>query len=270
MRTIAAITAAAWIGAEGARVGRSCGIKGSGFGSQIVNGENAKECEWSWQVGLWSSWGRKPFCGGMILSKDWILTAAHCVSNGKPNFLVKAGDHDVRKTGKYEQSIQAKKVYVNPKYNSRTMVWDFALVELQSGFDMSSSCVGPVCLPSSDVAPGTKCWITGWGTLKSGGSQPDVLQQAAVNIIDNAKCDSMYQPRAKITADMLCAQGNNGGKVTDACQGDSGGPLVCQGKGGAWELHGATSWGFGCASPQYPGVWARVTAAKSWIGGIMK
>ena len=37
----------------------------------IVNGEPADECEWKWQVGLGS--GTTPWCGGMIISENWVL-----------------------------------------------------------------------------------------------------------------------------------------------------------------------------------------------------
>merc|ERR1719203_1577047 len=52
--------------------------------------------------------------------------------------------------------------------------------------------------------------------------------------------------------------------VTDACQGDSGGPYVCQ-TGKSWTIYGATSWGRGCADPNYPGVWARIHHVRDWI-----
>jgi hypothetical protein len=96
-----------------------------------------------------------------------------------------------------------------------------------------------------------------------------VLQEAQVNIVSNSDCGAAYGS-GMITDDMLCAQGVNGaGQVTDACQGDSGGPLVCASGGAAYVVHGATSWGYGCAQAQYPGVWSRVSYVRDWIDELI-
>jgi len=71
-----------------------------------------------------------------------------------------------------------------------------------------------------------------------------------------------YSFRAKLTDNMMCAGYMDGGK--DSCQGDSGGPLVCK-RGDRWEQHGVVSWGFGCAAPRHPGVYADVVKFLPWI-----
>jgi len=74
-----------------------------------------------------------------------------------------------------------------------------------------------VCLPETipEVAVGTKCWITGWGALQSGGSQPETLQQASVPIVHQDTCKTSYPNQIDDT--MICAGLKQGG--IDACQG---------------------------------------------------
>lgn len=272
-------TAAALLCAvDGARVSArksgarsSCGSKGLSAMSneshmQIVNGETATECEWKWQAGL--KYGNMPFCGGMLISEDWVLTAAHCASS--PTFDVVLGEYKPGVSSGYEQVRAAVEVIRHPGYNSNTFEWDLCMVRLASPVQMTN-CVGTVCLPEGDdVKPGSTCWISGWGTLSSGGSQPDVLQEAEVTIISNADCVNKYEYTAsQIDGTMICAQGKTAdGEISDACQGDSGGPLVCQ-SAGVWTLYGATSWGNGCAGATYPGIWARVHEGMPWIEGIL-
>lgn len=241
----------------------SCGFKAASpnVNTSIVNGHDASECEWNWQVGLRSFQGQgTPWCGGMLISETWILTAAHCVEHLTRDVWVVAGEHKPRTQSGNEQVRKAKTFLIHPNYNTSNMDFDVAIVELESAMEMNN-CVGTVCLPTWDLQGGEECWITGWGTLKSGGRQPGTLQQAPVNIISNEKCHTEYDYlKSDITESMICAQGiREDGAIMDACQGDSGGPLVCKREGSsAWEIHGATSWGYGCAGKVYPGIWARI------------
>ena len=103
------------------------------------------------------------------------------------------------------------------------------------------------------------------------GHQSAVLMQVALPIVPVATCvDWYHHHRAPaVTDNMLCAGYPAGGK--DTCQGDSGGPLVCRRSSSTdvWELHGITSWGYGCARQKYPGVYTRVMRFANWINITM-
>jgi len=250
-----------------------CGEKGTDttplgtsgdFGVKIVNGQVATECEWKWQASLRQ--GGHAFCGGALIHPKWVFSAAHCVPNTQPSSIsVVLGDHDKDNLGTNESAMQVTRIISHPNYNPSNMDNDFALLELTNEATMTG-CIGTVCIPDQNDQPvggGTECFITGWGTLQSGGSQPRFLQEAKVSTLTNTLCDRKYS-NAQITNSMLCAQGRNSqGAVTDACQGDSGGPLVCM-RNGKYYLEGATSWGYGCADPNFPGIWARLTSVTAW------
>jgi hypothetical protein len=88
-------------------------------------------------------------------------------------------------------------------------------------------------------------------------------------MINREKCSgSDYNyGKSTFTASMVCAAGRNtAGQPVDACQGDSGGPLV---NIATAEQVGVVSWGFGCADPNFPGVYTDVGYFKSWIDGKM-
>lgn len=164
-------------------------------------------------------------------------------------------------------------IYIHPIFTRAGSSGDIALIKLQNPVQFTDY-IMPICVPTQDVQfpSNLNCFVTGWGSIQSGVSlpSPQTLQKVQVPIIDRADCDSMYKVNNPTTAanatliqwDMICAGYKDGQK--DACQGDSGGPLACRWDG-AWLLAGLVSWGFGCALPNRPGVYTRVTAYSNWI-----
>ena len=97
------------------------------------------------------------------------------------------------------------------------------------------------------------------------GNWPQTCQYVRVPTVTNSDCNNAYSfcSCPNITDSMLCA-GYLGEGGKDACIGDSGGPLVCNDNGNA-VLVGVVSWALGCGSPDFPGVYSRVTHVLDWI-----
>ncbi|RMX49292.1 hypothetical protein pdam_00011234 [Pocillopora damicornis] len=240
-----------------------CGVRPH---SRIVGGVNAKHGDWPWQVQLRTP-GGFPYCGGSLVHPEWIVTATHCIEGKSPNSIViRLGAHRRVNVVGTEQDIRVSKVIPHPQYHQpKRYSNDIALLKLERPAQLNRY-VNLVCLPQSVPAPtdGTRCWITGWGRLASGGATPDYLQQVQVPVVSYARCNRAYP--GKIHDSMICAGLDQGG--IDSCQGDSGGPMVCE-TGGRFYLHGATSWGYGCASPGKFGVYAKVKYELNWLNSEM-
>ena len=181
-------------------------------------------------------------------------------------YFLRLGAH-YRTTGSVgtEQEIGVAQIIRHENYkNPLSYSNDIALIKLLKPADLGVG-IGLVCLPDVRHALpfdnlNKKCWITGWGTLSSGGSQPNSLMEAQIPLVSKGRCLNSYP--GKIDDSMLCAGLDAGG--VDTCQGDSGGPLVCE-FNGTWFLEGATSWGQGCAYASKYGVYANVRDLKAWI-----
>ncbi|XP_069792284.1 transmembrane protease serine 11C-like [Narcine bancroftii] len=238
----------------------SCGSRMEKYtNTRIVGGTDAANGEWPWQVSLQIG---SHICGASIISNRWLVSAAHCFQNafGDPS-LWKAYMGSVLVGKGLSRSI--KRIKSHPNYSIPVNFNnDIAVLELSSPL-IFNGFIQPICLPSSskNFLPGQRCTITGWGTLAFQGSLAMILQKATVNIINNQRCKRIY--KKLISDNMLCAGILAGG--VDACQGDSGGPLVCEDPDKTWFLAGIVSFGIKCASPNIPGVYARVTALRDWV-----
>ncbi|XP_062869439.1 transmembrane protease serine 9 [Trichomycterus rosablanca] len=237
-----------------------CGQRPVFSQQKIVGGVSAYRGEWPWVASL--QFQRLHHCGATLIHCKWLLTAAHCFSkNPNPGgWTVSLGS--VVRSGVGALVIPVQRVLRHPAFNSTSMNFDVALVELSIPAP-SSYTIQTACLPSPvhQFGPGTECFITGWGSMREDGKLTSQLQKAQVGIIEQSDCQKSYGRR--LTANMMCA-GSMGGGI-DTCLGDSGGPLACRDPGGRWFVAGVTSWGRGCARDRFPGVYTRVTAAREWI-----
>ena len=137
--------------------------------------------------------------------------------------------------------------------------FDYALLRLEAPIDITDLGFESIQLitdESNDDEP-VMATTMGWGTTSYGGPSSNVLLEVDVPIDD----DCGYN--GGITDNMVCAGDSNGGE--DACQGDSGGPLIMTNEDGEYELIGIVSWGYGCAEPNYPGVYSRIYPELDWF-----
>lgn len=220
--------------------------------------------------------GRYPYfvwangCGGMLIGKDIVLTAAHCNSIWSGTVYInifKGNQQGINQCGQSGDGSNCEKFNVksklrHPDYSSQTIDYDYLLVKLDGMSDKE-----PVLIVEDDdnISNNNQITTLGFGTTSSGGTASTKQLEATVGFKDASTCGNNYgYSSSDITPRMNC--GYTRGK--DACQGDSGGPFVKKGSasdGSDDILVGIVSWGNGCALNNFPGVYADVLNQRSWI-----
>ncbi|XP_065673499.1 serine protease 1 isoform X2 [Hydra vulgaris] len=239
---------------------------------RIVGGINAEENEFPWQAIIkWNVGKMKDelVCGGSLIDKRFVLTAAHCFSHSMKieHYYVILGEH-IQSENENKQRNDIKRIIVHQKFDEITYNNDIALVELLSPAILNDS-VNVISLPAfKDLErPNKMCTVTGWGQTNDQ-NKAEILQKVNVPIVKFATCNGPLSYKKKLTSNMFCAGYINGS--FDACEGDSGGPLQCKNNDGVWLLHGITSWGIGCGKPHKYGVYVIVRHYLVWLKSIIK
>ncbi|XP_064106740.1 chymotrypsinogen A-like isoform X1 [Macrobrachium nipponense] len=243
----------------------TCGIPNRQ--SRIVGGHPTGQNEYPWQVAI--AWpGNNDFqdfyCGGSVINKRFVLTAAHCGVIFEDQVIV--GAHSWLSPLTSGRRVNIETVIKHEQYNPETKENDIALVKLAEDLNFTDTRVAAVCLPTvgtQETYAGMKAIATGWGSLDYGTPVfPSELQEVEVDVVNNSVCLGSNGMFSVITDNMLCAGSDAGGNGT--CQGDSGGPLVVE-TGGIFTQIGATSLGIGCGSENFYGVYTRLTSYVDWI-----
>lgn len=202
------------------------------------------------------------FCGGSLIDRNSVLTAAHCVQGSLPQPLRVTVGRTVL-TSSQGQMRGVSHIAIHPRYRGITnQAYDAAVLTLNSPV----TGIAPIKLAGaaqdSLERPGRRATIAGWGnTIKQppGGNNrsnyPNRMREARVPIVSDATARSVYG--SQYVARLMVAAGREG---KDTCAGDSGGPMFASLSTGRYQI-GITSFGAGCGARGYPGVYSEVNAS---------
>ncbi|XP_012286595.1 trypsin [Orussus abietinus] len=226
-----------------------------------------------WQAALLTT-SNSYIGSGVLIDSNHVLTAAHKVAAyAGGSFKIRLGEWDgqvVSEMYPYQEYTPIR-VFVHPNFNRQNLQNDVAVIRLNAAVPISTSPhINTACLPTTQVAAQTRCWVTGWGKNAFGpsGSYQSILREVDVPILSQSDCEvrlrstRLGQFFSLDTNSFICAGGEPG---KDACTGDGGAPLVCRHDNGSWHVHGMVAWGIGCANPGVPGVYVNVINFVSWI-----
>jgi len=237
--------------------------------SRIVGGDEANPLTWGSICSLLDS-QYYHICGSTLVKNRkgvyYLITAAHCISQQRPrNYYGACGFHAFTGPNPHLEILNFTRLHMHPFYDENTMENDIAIFEI-SGTPPTNDYHQPACIAAEPYYEGEIAIVAGWGTLSSGGDMANSLRQVIKPIKSDDRCASRFRPGEYDSQSMMCAGEPHGG--VDACQGDSGGPLYTY-RNGLWTLTGVVSWGYGCAAPLNPGVYADVYNLAGWIDSVI-
>ncbi|XP_006071639.3 probable threonine protease PRSS50 [Bubalus bubalis] len=230
---------------------------------------------WPWMVSVRANGTH--ICAGTLIASEWVLTAAHCMTESDVTYSVRAGSPWIDRITKTSIDTLAKEVIVHSRYRaSRYWSWvgranDIALLNLVRPLQYSKY-VWPICLPGLDysVKDYSLCTVTGWGLPRIDGQWPQfrTIQEKEVTILNSTECDSLYRRFSKIpsliqiiNSQMICAKDVDREKF---CYEISGEPLACPVQN-IWHLVGVVSWGPGCKKSEAPPIYVHISSYQQWI-----
>ncbi|XP_034482746.1 plasma kallikrein-like [Drosophila innubila] len=238
---------------------------------RIINGFHANPKQFPYQVLLnrqtRTEW--EPFCGGVIISKRIILTAAHCIKDNLNVVNIYFGAVarlNIKETGQQRLIVKRKNIVVHPEWDYGQTINDIAVIRLPADLQFDEY-IQPAKLPDPTQPYDNESGVvSGWGITSVPGSMSKQLMYFNVTILSNEECKFIvgrYRTRQFFPSSYICLSPSE----RSPCNGDSGGPLVIRNEDGTSTLLGLTSFGMdGKCTVNRPGIYTRVSSFLQWIG----
>ncbi|WP_394210939.1 S1 family peptidase [Enterovibrio calviensis] len=253
--------------------------------ARIISGSYASIESTPWQAFLSIGNSRTGYyaCGGIIISDDYVITAAHCVNGfSAADVRVYAGFEQLSFAG---TGIAVASVKVYPDYDDEMLTGDIALVRLAEGLPSNAQPI-KILLPDrqDDLdqefvgAAQDNLYVSGWGATYTGGSVTEALLKTTMNGVSDDTCSWTKVSGAvsgELSAAYVCADQSY---TAGICSGDSGGPLVWQDKDYAGDADrgyravGIVSFSnrnYGCGSTSSEDGFTQISTYYDWIGQNM-
>ncbi|XP_029709519.2 serine protease snake-like [Aedes albopictus] len=237
----------------------------------IVGGEVARKHEFPHQALLgWSDGDDYKFdCGGSLISKRYVLTAAHCFKQGNPD-IVRLGEHNIEDDTDNQVDLPIESIIRHPDHMFKSSYHDIALIKLKDNVRFSKV-IRPACLWTGENINVTAVIATGFGSMETAGSGSNLLRKVVLQFVDKQLCERQFSGRrfaSGLMDQQLCIGSETSGK--DTCQGDSGGPIqtILETKGCTYHVIAVTSLGpLSCGDS--PALYTKVSSYIDWIEGIV-